>query len=231
MYSFQPVNPINKYTQCNDTKRTITAQFKDAFIIAFRDGEKMNVNEAIAEFKKRRNKYKSINDVNDLVEKYIDEKERNEFKNSNAKQYIREISNIITDTETAHLEYDEHISLIESEEKADEMKKRLDMYMNMYHWAKAFIVDEVLDRDEMFYSDIDDIYNILENIVPLYNRVRNYVTQKPYNSKKIKLNFQSPTLANGWSQSKEFDNNAIILIRDNKYYLAIFNAKNNPYKN
>lgn len=42
------------------------------------------------------------------------------------------------------------------------MKKRLDMYMNMYHWAKAFIVDEVLDRDEMFYSDIDDIYNILE---------------------------------------------------------------------
>ena len=129
-------------------------------------------------------------------------KERNEFKNSNAKQYIREISNIITDTETAHLEYDEHISLIESEEKADEMKKRLDMYMNMYHWAKAFIVDEVLDRDEMFYSDIDDIYNILENIVPLYNRVRNYVTQKPYNSKKIKLNFQSPTLANGWSQSK-----------------------------
>lgn len=128
------------------------------------------------------------------------------------------------------MEYDEHISLIESEEKADEMKKRLDMYMNMYHWAKAFIVDEVLDRDEMFYSDIDDIYNILENIVPLYNRVRNYVTQKPYNSKKIKLNFQSPTLANGWSQSKEFDNNAIILIRDNKYYLAIFNAKINPIK-
>lgn len=38
------------------TKRTITAKFKDAFIIAFRDGEKMNVNEAIAEFKKRRNK-------------------------------------------------------------------------------------------------------------------------------------------------------------------------------
>ena len=92
---------------------------------------------------------------------------RNEFKNSNAKQYIREISNIITDTETAHLEYDEHISLIESEEKADEIKKRLDMYMNMYHWVKAFIVDEVLDRDEMFYSDIDDIYNILENIVEL----------------------------------------------------------------
>ncbi len=38
------------------TKRSISAQFKDAFIVAFRNGEKMNINEAIALFKKRRNK-------------------------------------------------------------------------------------------------------------------------------------------------------------------------------
>ena len=44
------------YNKVLRTKRTITAKFKDAFIIAFRDGEKMNVNDAIAEFKKRRNK-------------------------------------------------------------------------------------------------------------------------------------------------------------------------------
>lgn len=44
------------YNKVLRTKRTITAQFKDAFIIAFRNGEKMNINEAIAEFKKRRNK-------------------------------------------------------------------------------------------------------------------------------------------------------------------------------
>lgn len=44
------------YNKVLRTKRTITAKFKDAFIIAFRDDEKMNVNEAIAEFKKRRNK-------------------------------------------------------------------------------------------------------------------------------------------------------------------------------
>lgn len=44
------------YNKVLRTKRTITAKFKDDFIIAFRDGEKMNVNEAIAEFKKRRNK-------------------------------------------------------------------------------------------------------------------------------------------------------------------------------
>lgn len=33
-------------------KRNITPKFKDAFIIAFKNGEKMNVNEAIKEFKR-----------------------------------------------------------------------------------------------------------------------------------------------------------------------------------
>ena len=35
-------------------KREVTAKFKDAFIIAFKNGKKMNINEAIKEFKKNR---------------------------------------------------------------------------------------------------------------------------------------------------------------------------------
>lgn len=37
-------------------RSTVIPLFKDAFIIAFRNGEKMNINEAIAEFKRIRNK-------------------------------------------------------------------------------------------------------------------------------------------------------------------------------
>ena len=44
------------YNKVLRTKRTITTQFKDAFIIAFKDGKKMNVNTAINEFKRKRNK-------------------------------------------------------------------------------------------------------------------------------------------------------------------------------
>lgn len=44
------------YNKVLRTKRSITEKFKDAFIIAFRNGKKMNVNEAITEFKKKRNK-------------------------------------------------------------------------------------------------------------------------------------------------------------------------------
>lgn len=42
------------YNKILRMKRNITPKFKDAFIIAFRNGEKMNVNEAIKEFKKNR---------------------------------------------------------------------------------------------------------------------------------------------------------------------------------
>jgi N-acetylmuramoyl-L-alanine amidase len=42
------------YNKVLHTKREIATQFKDAFIIAFKDGEKINVNTAIAEFKKNK---------------------------------------------------------------------------------------------------------------------------------------------------------------------------------
>lgn len=42
------------YNKVVRTKRTIAAQFKDAFIIAFKDGQKTNVNAAINEFKKKK---------------------------------------------------------------------------------------------------------------------------------------------------------------------------------
>ncbi len=44
------------YNQVLRNKRGIADKFKDAFIIAFKDGEKMNINTAVSEFKKSRNK-------------------------------------------------------------------------------------------------------------------------------------------------------------------------------
>ena len=42
------------YNKVLKTKRQISTKFKDAFIIAFKNGQKMNVNEAIQEFKNNR---------------------------------------------------------------------------------------------------------------------------------------------------------------------------------
>lgn len=52
-YTYGDSSDYNKVLR---TRRDIAARFKDAFIIAFRNGEKMNINAAITEFKKKRNK-------------------------------------------------------------------------------------------------------------------------------------------------------------------------------
>ena len=87
------------------------------------------------------------------------------------------------------------------------------MLLNTNRFLDTFAVGDGEAVDVGFYSEIDELKEIIDGIEPLYNRVRNYVTRKPYNKNKIKLNFNSPTLAEGWSKSKEYDDNAIILRR------------------
>ena len=53
-YTYGASSDYNKVLRTR--RNTVTPLFKDAFIIAFHNGEKMNINEAIANFKKRRNK-------------------------------------------------------------------------------------------------------------------------------------------------------------------------------
>lgn len=53
-YTYGASSDYNKVLRTR--RNTVTPLFKDAFIIAFCNGEKMNINEAIANFKKRRNK-------------------------------------------------------------------------------------------------------------------------------------------------------------------------------
>ena len=50
-YTYSASSDYNKVLR---TKRSITTDFKDAFIIAFKEGKKMDVNAAISEFKKNR---------------------------------------------------------------------------------------------------------------------------------------------------------------------------------
>lgn len=172
--------------------------------------------------------FKSLKGIDDLVSMYGQESNKDN-KIIKSSKYIADIVDIVSEPISC-LEYNSGVNLIEDEKKSTEIKDVLDKCLNIYHWLKTFVVEEGLDCDENFYSEVYDIYDELKSIVSLYNKVRNYVTQKPFNTEKIKLSFKSPTLANGWSQSKEFDNNAIILLRDGKYYLAIFNTKNKPDK-
>ena len=169
--------------------------------------------------------YRSLKELNDLCRQFCND----EIKNK-AEEYIGSVAQILEKYDDNKMVYTYDSSLIENQQEAEKIKVRLDNIMDIYHWMKMFFVDEEVEKETDFYSEIDDIYEELSPLTSLYNRVRNYVTQKPYSQEKMKLNFGSPTLADGWSKSKEFANNAIIMLRDGKYYLAIFNVKNKPSK-
>ncbi|MBR4999112.1 MAG: type V CRISPR-associated protein Cas12a/Cpf1, partial [Clostridia bacterium] len=108
------------------------------------------------------------------------------------------------------------------------IKAYLDEVQNLYHHLKLVDYRGEEQKDSTFYSKLDEVLSQLSEIVPLYNKVRNFVTKKPGETKKIKLNFDCPTLANGWDENKESSNDAIILRKEGKYYLGIFNPNNKP---
>lgn len=82
-------------------------------------------------------------------------------------------------------------------------------------------------RDDLFYSEFLALYNSLTEFDRVYDKVRNYVTQKPYKTDKIKLNFNNPKLLGGWDKNKETDYRCVLLKKDGLYYLAIMNKGDN----
>jgi len=189
---------------------------------------------------KKDNKFMSVKELDSIVSDYEpdyfnasnmdDDNSGRAFSGYGVLGYFNKMSKLLANMSLHTITYDSGDSLIENKETALNIKKDLDDIMSIYHWLQTFIIDEVVEKDNAFYAELEDIYYELENVVTLYDRIRNYVTRKPYSTQKFKLNFASPTLASGWSRSKEFDNNAIILLRNNKYYIAIFNVNNKPDK-
>lgn len=96
------------------------------------------------------------------------------------------------------------------------IKEYLDAVMAIFHHLRNLMVETVdeagisYERDS-FYTFFDTIYHHLDKIIPLYNRVRNYVTKKPYSKEKFKLNFENSQLADGWDANKEKDYTTILL--------------------
>lgn len=126
---------------------------------------------------------------------------------------FREASRILVSTEESGLR-----------ERADDVatiKNYLDSVQEVLHLVKSLSVGAELERDMEFYGEFDELYAALDEVVPLYNRVRNYVTKKNCESEKMKLMFDCPTLADGWDENKERQNKAILFEKDGMYYLGI----------
>ena len=114
--------------------------------------------------------------------------------------------------------------LIKDEKSIEKIKKLLDSIKIFQEFINNLIPKEKnIEKDDLFYNYLDEQYSYLNEIIPLYNKARNYLTQKPYSTEKIKLNFENDTFLNGWDVNKVEDNFGVLMIKDNKYYLGIIN--------
>jgi CRISPR-associated protein Cpf1 len=124
--------------------------------------------------------------------------------------------------------YESEKNLIQEKEHVALIKQFLDSIQNLLHFIKIFHPKDMEgDKDEGFYTQYVSLFDQLNKVVPLYNSVRNYVTQKPYSIEKFKLNFENSTLGDGWDLNKETDNTMLLFRKDGLYYLGIMDKKNN----
>lgn len=110
------------------------------------------------------------------------------------------------------------------------VKNLLDAIKDFQHLVKSLNgTGKEENKDELFYGKFTSYYDPIADIDRLYDKVRNYITQKPYSKDKIKLNFDNPTFLKGWALGNEFANSAQLLKDGDNYYLAIMDKelKNN----
>lgn len=110
--------------------------------------------------------------------------------------------------------------LIQQGEKIQNIKDYLDSLLSVTKTLRHYD----FSGDDYLSTIADEVSKLDEEVNAIYNKIRNYVTKKPYSDEKIKLNFNIIQLASGWSLSKEKECRSTILLKDGKYYLGIYNT-------
>ena len=115
--------------------------------------------------------------------------------------------------------------LSQNKEAVEKIKNLLDAFKALQHFIKPLLGSgDESDKDDRFYGIFKLIWDELDTITPLYNKVRNWLTKKPYSTEKIKLNFASPTLLSGWTNPQA--SSCVLFSDDNgcSFYLGIIDS-------
>ncbi len=122
----------------------------------------------------------------------------------------------------------EHTDIGKSDAETTLVKNLLDAYKSLQHFVKPLLGNgDETEKDNEFYAKLREAWDTLDAITPLYNKVRNWLTRKPYSTEKVKLNFENAQLLGGWDMNKEPDCTSVLLRKDGFYYLAIMAKKYN----
>lgn len=111
--------------------------------------------------------------------------------------------------------------------KINDYKSDLDRLLNAIRKYKGLYLyngSKVIQLPEAgmnFSMEFNTLYEELQVFAKDYDKIRNFATKKPYSHEKIKLNFNLPTLLDGWDVNNETKNASFLFERNGKYYLGI----------
>ena len=121
-----------------------------------------------------------------------------------------------------NIEYPREKNLSQDKLTVMQLKDLLDAFKALQRFVKPLLGNgDEAEKDEKFYGELMQLWETLNGVTPLYNKVRNYATRKPFSTEKIKVNFENAQLLDGWDENKESANAAIILRKDGLYYLGV----------
>ena len=116
----------------------------------------------------------------------------------------------------------EHGEIAQSDSDTAVVQKLLEVYKGLQRFIKPLLGhgDEA-DKDNEFDAKLHKVWDELDIITPLYDKVRNWLSRKIYNPEKIKLCFENNgKLLSGWSDNQTKSDNGT------QYGGYIFRKKN-----
>lgn len=115
-------------------------------------------------------------------------------------------------------------SIINNTQCKENIKAYLDRYMDILHACEIFRLgkkDVTFEKDSI-YTEYNSLFEATESntitisdIIPLYNKVRSFLTRKVADEGKMLLKFDSPTRANGWGDCS-------IVKRNDEFFLVLY---------
>lgn len=182
-------------------------------------------------YEKEREEYKKIKSFsiselqrlansNESITEYIEDESKTLFENIESAYKTAEplLSN----------EYHHKKSLAKNDEAVELIKTLLDSIKAYEAFLKQLYGSgKEEEKDNLFYGKFAERFEEIKKVDLIYNKVRNYITKKPYSNEKLKLNFQNSQFLEGWDKNKEKDYRTVLLRKDGKYFLGIMEKGNN----
>lgn len=163
------------------------------------------------------------------IEKYFISLGAVSFKDAQTEDFFERVDQAYNQVkDVLNTSYPENKRMAQDKFVVNGIKSLLDAIKDLQYFVRPLLGNQnEISKDENFYGEFISLWDELNKFSPLYDKVRNYITRKLYSTEKIKLNFDAPTLLDGWDLNKEKDNCAVILRKKGLYYLGIIDKKHN----